>query len=242
MNSSLYIRFGKRCFDAAVSLVSLFLLGPPLLLVAIAVRVTSAGPALFLQTRFGQFEKPFRILKFRTMRTAPAGQASLLTAAGDSRITPLGRWLRKTKIDELPQLFNVLVGHMSLVGPRPEVPRFISTYTASQKGVFATRPGITGPSIILNEEELMAGKTDKELFYLSTILPAKLAVDLDYCSHITFRTDLQLIFLTLGRLFRRASPSSVPGTIEHLSPFFGSRPSLPDPTLPSRSSTPEQRS
>jgi lipopolysaccharide/colanic/teichoic acid biosynthesis glycosyltransferase len=131
---------------------------------------------------------------------------------------------------------------MSLVGPRPEVPRFTSTYSAAQKKVFAVRPGITGPSIVLNEEELMAAQVDKELFYTSTILPAKLGVDLEYCSHITFRTDLQLIFLTLGRLFRRPSPSSVPGTIEHLSPFFGSRPSLPDPTLPSRSSTPEQRS
>lgn len=242
MNSRWYIRFGKRCFDAAVSFLGLLLLSPPLLLVAIAVRLSSSGPAIFSQTRVGQFERPFRILKFRTMRPAPAGQASLLTAAGDSRITSFGRWLRKTKIDELPQLFNVLVGHMSLVGPRPEVPRFTATYSLSQKEVFAFRPGITGPSIILNEEELMATQSDKELFYLSTILPAKLAVDRDYCSSVTFSKDLQLIFLTLGRLFRQSPvPHSAPGTIEHLLPSFRSRTSVPDTTAPRAASRPEPR-
>src|SRR5262249_15243700 len=151
-------------------------LSPLLFLAALAVRLSSPGPAIFSQVRIGRFERPFRILKFRTMRQTPPNSGSLLTATGDSRITPLGRWFRKLKIDELPQLFNVVVGHMSLVGPRPEVPLYTSTYSASQKEIFAARPGITGASIILNEEELMAAQSDKERFYLTTILPAKLQV------------------------------------------------------------------
>jgi lipopolysaccharide/colanic/teichoic acid biosynthesis glycosyltransferase len=218
MNPTLYSRHAKRLFDATVSAFGLVLLSPLLLLVAIAVRLTSPGPALFSQTRTGFHEKPFPILKFRSMKAAPANAAApLLTAQGDSRITPLGRWLRKTKIDELPQLLNVLAGHMSLVGPRPEVPRYTSRYTPAQRKVFAARPGITGPSIILNEEELMATHPDTEAFYLSTILPAKLAVDLSYCERIRFRKDLRILFVTLSRLFYRpALPPSQKDVIVHL--------------------------
>jgi lipopolysaccharide/colanic/teichoic acid biosynthesis glycosyltransferase len=217
MAPTLYSRSLKRPFDAIASAAGLLLLSPLLLLVAIAVRLSSPGSALFSQMRTGLREKPFRILKFRTMLLAPPAAGSLLTAAGDSRVTPLGRWLRKTKIDELPQLWNVLVGHMSLVGPRPEVPRYTSRYSASQKAVFAARPGITGPSIILNEEELMASQPDKEGFYLAAILPAKLAIDFSYCANIRFREDLRLLFLTFARLFRRpALSTSSPGSIQHL--------------------------
>ncbi|HXA00143.1 MAG TPA: sugar transferase [Candidatus Dormibacteraeota bacterium] len=217
MNSTFYTRFGKRWFDAAVSLIGLVFLSPLFLVVAVAVRLSSAGSAFFSQVRVGQFEIPFRILKFRTMRRSPSGSGSLLTAAGDPRITGLGRWLRKTKVDELPQILNVLAGDMSLVGPRPEVAIYISNYTAVQKEVFTARPGITGPSIILNEEQLMAGQADKERFYLTTILPAKLQVDLDYCSNITFSGDLYILFLTFGQLFRtRAHRSNVPNSIVHL--------------------------
>jgi lipopolysaccharide/colanic/teichoic acid biosynthesis glycosyltransferase len=217
MRLTFYSRYAKRLFDAAVSAAGLVLLGPLLLLVAIAVRFTSRGPALFSQTRTGLGERPFRILKFRSMQVAPAGAAALLTAAGDSRVTPLGRWLRKTKIDELPQLLNVLAGDMSLVGPRPEVPRYTSRYTPAQKKVFSARPGITGPSIILNEEELMASHPDTEAFYLSTILPAKVAVDLSYCERIRFREDLRILFVTLSRLFYRpALAPSQKDVIVHL--------------------------
>lgn len=217
MNSNFYTRFGKRCLDAIASFVGLLLLSPLLLLIAIAVRLCSPGPALFSQTRTGQFEKSFRILKFRTMKQVPTDSGPLITAAGDPRVTPLGHWLRKTKIDELPQLFNVLVGEMSLVGPRPEVPLYTSRYSERQKEVFSARPGITGPSIILNEEELLASQPHREHFYFTTVMPAKLQIDLAYCAGIRFSEDLRLLFLTLTRLFRPSAPrSSSAGSIEHL--------------------------
>lgn len=216
MTSSFYSRFGKRLFDAVASFTGLVLLSPLLLLAAIAVRLTSPGPALFSQIRTGQSGKPFRILKFRTMKLAAPGSHTLVTAAGDSRITPLGRWLRKTKIDELPQFFNVLAGHMSLVGPRPEVPLYTSRYSAAEQKVFSARPGITGPSIILNEEELMASQSDRERYYISTILPAKLRIDLAYCDNIRLGTDLHVLLLTVARLFHRASGLAPSGTIQHL--------------------------
>ena len=206
-NSSSYIRFGKRCFDAVISLSGLLFLSPFLLLIAIVVRLTSRGPALFSQIRTGQFGKPFRILKFRTMRMAPPGSGPLITASGDPRITPLGRWLRKTKLDELPQLFNVLAGHMSLVGPRPEVPLYTSRYTEQQKEVFSARPGITGPSINFDEEELLAGRADRENFYFTVVMPAKLEIHRAYCANIRLKEDLGILFLTLAGLFRPHAPN-----------------------------------
>lgn len=217
-NSSLYVRFGKRCLDALVSFIGLFFLSPLLLLIAIAVRLTSPGPALFSQVRTGQFEKPFRILKFRTMSVAPLVPGPLITAAGDPRITPLGRWLRKTKLDELPQLLNVLAGHMSLIGPRPEVPFYTSRYTGQQKEVFSARPGVTGPSINFNEEELLAGRADREHFYFTVVMPAKLEVHRAYCANIRFTEDLRILFVTLVGLFRRPTPnSSSAGSVKELS-------------------------
>jgi lipopolysaccharide/colanic/teichoic acid biosynthesis glycosyltransferase len=217
VTSTFYSRFGKRAFDAIASSLGLLLLSPLLLLAAIAVRLSSPGPALFFQKRTGQFQKPFFIIKFRTMKHAAPGSHSLVTASGDSRITPLGRWLRKTKIDELPQLFNVLAAHMSLVGPRPEVPRYTSQYSPPDKKVFSARPGITGPSIILNEEELMASQSDQDSYYLSTILPAKLRIDLAYCQDIRFTSDFHILFLTIARLFRRPAPHpSSANSIQHL--------------------------
>lgn len=221
-NSSFYVRFGKRCFDAVVSFIGLLVLSPFLLLIAIAVRLTSPGPALFSQIRTGQFEKLFRILKFRTMRMTPLSSGPLITASGDPRITPLGRWLRKTKLDELPQLFNVLAGHMSLVGPRPEVPLYTSGYTEQQKKVFSARPGITGPSILFDEEELLARCPDREHFYFSTVMPAKLEIHRAYCANIHFTEDLRILFHTLAGLFRRPALSSSPvGSIEDLSTVSG---------------------
>lgn len=198
MTLTFYSRFGKRFLDLVLSFAGLVALSPFLLLVAVAVRVSSKGPALFRQVRVGRFEKPFRILKFRTMQRSASGP--LVTAAGDSRITPLGRLLRKTKIDELPQLFNVLVGDMSLVGPRPEVPFYTTKYSEAQRKVFSARPGITRPAIAMDEEALMAGQADPHAFYISTILPAKLDADLAYCQNVRFGEDLRIVLLTLWRL------------------------------------------
>jgi lipopolysaccharide/colanic/teichoic acid biosynthesis glycosyltransferase len=210
MESTFFARLGKRWFDVVVSSVGLLVLSPLLLLIALAVRLSSPGPALFSQIRTGLFEKPFHILKFRTMRMAPQDSGSLITASGDPRITPLGCWLRKTKLDELPQLFNVFFGHMSLVGPRPEVPLYTSRYTDRQKEVFSARPGITGPFIVFDEEELLTSQADRERFYLTVVMPAKLEVQLAYCANIRFSEDLRILFYTLASLFRRPDPRSSP--------------------------------
>lgn len=208
MAPTFYTRFGKRCCDLLFSFLALFLLSPFLFLVAIAVRLTSPGPAFFLQTRIGRFGKRFRILKFRTMRSAARGP--LVTAADDPRITPLGCWLRKTKVDEFPQLFNILLGHMSLVGPRPEVPHYTNQYSPRQRQVLSVRPGITSPLINFDEEELMSTRTDREHFYVTTVMPAKLEVDLAYLDDICFLRDHRILFDTTTHLFARMFRSAQP--------------------------------
>jgi lipopolysaccharide/colanic/teichoic acid biosynthesis glycosyltransferase len=229
MTSIFYSRHAKRWLDVILSFVGLLFLSPLLLLVAAAVRLSSHGPAFFRQARTGQFEKPFHILKFRTMKTGAAGP--LVTAAGDPRVTPLGRWLRKTKVDELPQLFNVLLGHMSLVGPRPEVPLYTAIYSQRQKQVFAARPGITCPFINIDEEELMAGRPDKEQFYISTVMPAKLEIDLAYCENIRFFHDLRLIFGTVAQLCSRLVRPPQPRSINSRQP---QAPQAPQTTIEHR--------
>jgi lipopolysaccharide/colanic/teichoic acid biosynthesis glycosyltransferase len=182
-SQTFYQRAGKRWLDLALASVGLVLLSPLLIAVSAAVRWTSPGPAFFRQRRTGQFGALFLIFKFRSMRGNSTAKGALLTAAGDPRITPLGYWLRKSKVDELPQLMNVVAGHMSLVGPRPEVPEYTAKYTEQQ----------------LNEEEVLASQPDKEAFYLTTVLPAKLETDLAYCENIRFAEDVKLI-LTAIRL------------------------------------------
>lgn len=201
----MYSRFGKRCFDFVCSLAGLIALSPLMIVAALAVKLTSKGPALFSQMRTGQWGRPFRIYKLRSMRVSKAVSAPLVTAAGDPRITPVGRWLRKTRVDELPQLFNVLVGDMSLVGPRPEVPRYTAKYNERQKQIFIAKPGITGLSIIMDEEELMADQPDTEEFYLKTIMPAKLEIDIAYTENIRFSEDLRCLWFTVAGLLVRTA-------------------------------------
>jgi lipopolysaccharide/colanic/teichoic acid biosynthesis glycosyltransferase len=202
---TIYCRFFKRPLDILLAALGLAALSPFLLAIAVFVRLTSPGPAFFLQTRTGRFGRPFKIIKFRSMKSGSSGP--LLTAAGDSRITPLGRWLRRSKVDELPQLFNVLLGHMSFVGPRPEVPMYTARYTLRQLEVLLVRPGITCPDIQFDEEQLMAGQPDKESFYLSAILPAKLDRDLAYSRRIRFSSDIRIILHTAAGALYRAFPS-----------------------------------
>jgi lipopolysaccharide/colanic/teichoic acid biosynthesis glycosyltransferase len=202
MDKTFYLRFGKRSFDLIAASSGLVLLLPVLVPVALAVKLSSRGPILFRQVRVGQFGRPFRILKFRSMRIA-GEPGSQLTASGDRRITRVGGLLRRTKIDELPQLFNVVMGDMSLVGPRPEVPEFTSQYTKEQRVVLCARPGVTGSSVNIYEEELLAGRNDKEQFYIACVLPGKLEVDLEYCRNITFATDLHILHRTFAKLLLR---------------------------------------
>jgi FlaA1/EpsC-like NDP-sugar epimerase/lipopolysaccharide/colanic/teichoic acid biosynthesis glycosyltransferase len=220
MGHSFYLRFGKRLFDLASASAGILFISPLLFAAAIAVKFSSKGPVFFRQLRVGRFGKTFLMLKFRSMRLN-AHKGSKLTASGDPRITLVGNFLRRTKIDELPQLFNVVLGHMSLVGPRPEVPEFTARYTESQSRVLRARPGITGPSANVYEEELLASQLDKETFYLQSVLPAKLEIDLAYCENISFMTDLSVLYQTFAKLFTRLySPAA---TVPHSSP----RPLLP---------------
>jgi len=203
MKNGFYQRFGKPALDLFGAIFGLVILAPLFLIIAVLVKVTSRGPIFFRQVRVGQFGKPFRIFKFRSMTQSQPGQSALLTATGDPRITPLGRWLRKTKLDEFPQLMNVLLGQMSLVGPRPEVPEYVATYSEDQRRVLLAKPGITSPVAARNfgEEELLASQTDTHNFYLSTLLPAKLEIELAYCANISFLVDMKWILATLLGIF-----------------------------------------
>ncbi len=206
MGESFYVRAGKRWLDAFGSLTGLILLSPLMVFIAVVVKLTSPGPAFFRQVRVGQFGKPFRIIKFRTMVENADRRGPAVTAGGDLRITGVGRWMRKTKVDELPQLWNVLVGDMSLVGPRPEVPEFASAYTEEQRRIFLAKPGMTGPAAnaYVREEELLAKRREDGSFYITTILPRKLELDLLYCGDIRFANDVKWILRTLANLFERS--------------------------------------
>jgi len=193
----------KRAFDIVCSGLGLLILSPLLLGVAVWIKLDSRGPVLFLQERVGRFGKPFYIHKFRTMRVENAGLQ--ITVGADPRITAAGTFLRRTKLDELPQLWDVLRGAMSLVGPRPEVPRYVALYTAKQREVvLSVRPGITDlASLVYRDEgEQLARSSDPEKTYVEQVLPAKLALSARYVRTASFAGDLRLILATLTALLR----------------------------------------
>jgi len=191
----------KRMFDLLVAGVALLLLSPLLLLLGLLVRLDSPGPVLFRQQRVGRHGVPFRIHKFRTMVHGAAGLS--LTVGADPRITRVGVFLRRTRLDELPQLIDVLQGRMSLVGPRPELPRYVAQYPADlRERVLAVRPGITDPSSLafIDEAELLARAADPEREYVQVILPAKLKRAADYAERASLASDLGVLWATLRRL------------------------------------------
>jgi len=219
--SGFYVRVGKRIFDSAGAAAALVIAAPFLLLCALAVRLESRGPIFFRQWRVGQNGKPFQVIKFRSMVRGADKQGLKITASGDPRITKMGRLLRRSKMDELPQLFNVLRGEMSLVGPRPEVPEYTAKYSLAERKVLEVKPGITGPASLahIDEEQLLAGRSDKEHFYVSTIMRRKLQIDLAYCRNVGFREDVKNLLLTAGALFmpgnfRAKSMETAPEGIE----------------------------
>lgn len=193
----------KRAFDMAFSLVLLVLLLPLLLVFALAVTITSPGGAFFRQVRVGRGGREFRLLKFRSMRPGSEAKGQLTIGGRDPRITGVGYFLRKTKLDELPQLWNVLIGDMSVVGPRPEVPKYVALYTAEQRAVLGVRPGITGMASLdyIDENELLACAADPEKAYVEEVMPAKLALDLRYVRERSFLLDLRIILATVGKVF-----------------------------------------
>lgn len=186
-------------FDRIIALVGLVILSPVLAIVAAAVRLTSPGPAFFLQTRVGRGGRPFRIVKYRTMTVAPARpDERQVTVGGDRRITPLGAFLRRYKLDEIPQLFNVLAGQMRLVGPRPEVPRYVAFYTEEQRRALDVPPGITDAATLYyrNEADELAERADPERYYIDVILRRKLDLNRRYLERRTIWRDLGVVFLT----------------------------------------------
>jgi len=192
----------KRAFDLLAAALGLAVLAPLLLAVAVWIRLDSPGPVLFRQTRVGRFGRPFTIHKFRTMRVEPG---AALTVGADPRITRAGRLLRQTKLDELPQLWDVLRGAMSLVGPRPELPRYVALYPAELRDrVLAVRPGITDPASLAfsREAEQLAAAADPEREYIEVILPAKLRLSAEYAARASLGGDLRLIWATLLRVLR----------------------------------------
>jgi lipopolysaccharide/colanic/teichoic acid biosynthesis glycosyltransferase len=199
----------KRLFDIVVSLAALLLLALPMLAVAAWIKLDSAGPVFFRQQRVGRHGVPFAIHKFRTMRHGAGGLA--LTVGDDARITRAGRWLRRTRLDELPQLLDVLAGDMSLVGPRPEVPRYVALYPPGLRDrALAVRPGLTDPASLayIDEAALLAAAADPEREYVERILPAKLQAAAAYAERATLASDIAVLARTARALLGKARARS----------------------------------
>ncbi|MBL7920620.1 MAG: sugar transferase [Bacteroidia bacterium] len=192
----------KRIFDIFFSLIGLLVLSPFLILISLFIIIGSGLPVFYIQKRVGRYNVDFGLFKFRTMKKN-ADKAGLLTVGGrDPRITNIGYYLRKYKLDELPQLLNVLFGNMSLVGPRPEVRKYVDMYTTEQKEVLKVRPGITDYASLeyFDENELLAASKDPEQTYIKEVMPAKLQLNKKYVSQMGLGTDFKIIFKTLRRI------------------------------------------
>lgn len=194
-----YKSTNKRCFDVAASAVGLLAISPLLFLIALCIKLSDWGPVFFFQERIGWKGVPFKIIKFRTMILNAERLGLSITKDGDPRVTRCGRFLRKSKLDELPQLFNVLVGEMSFVGPRPEVARYVANYTAEQRMVLLLKPGITDLATLefRNEEGLLSEAQDTERFYREFCVPRKIELNLDYSKRANLWEDLKIILHTL---------------------------------------------
>jgi lipopolysaccharide/colanic/teichoic acid biosynthesis glycosyltransferase len=193
----------KRFFDIWFSLVMLFILAPLFLFISALIVFDSRGGIFFNQIRVGRNQKEFKLWKFRTMRPMSEATSKITIGARDARITNIGYHLRKYKVDELPQLWNVLIGDMSLVGPRPEVPFYVALYTDEQKKVLSVRPGLTDYASLkyFNESELLAQASDPQKVYIEEVMPAKLSLNLEYVMKNNFLSDLQIILKTVQRIF-----------------------------------------
>ena len=196
---NIFNRTIKRLFDILASGIGIIILSPVLLIIALRIKSGSDGPVFFKQIRVGQDGKEFKILKFRTMVVDAEKMGRQITVGADNRITKVGGFLRKYKLDELPQLFNVFKGDMSLVGPRPEVPRYVDMYTEEQKKVLNVKPGITDLASIRykDENELLGQAENPDEFYINTIMPDKLALNLEYINKSNVFYDIYIIIETI---------------------------------------------
>ena len=213
----------KRIFDFVLSFIGLLVLSPMIIIVGVLVKMTSRSGVLYVQTRTGKNRKPFKLVKFRTMTTAADKKGPLITAGGDSRITGIGRILRKTKLDELPELWNVLKGDMSLVGPRPETPKYVEFHRDKWEKVLSVRPGITDFATLQfrDEESVLKEAIDVERAYIEVVLPIKLSLALQYVEHHSLGLDLKILVqtvwgITLGRYVAKPSDSLAKKAIEQI--------------------------
>ena len=193
-----------RFFDILFSGIAIIILLPFMIPIMIGLKLTGEHDIFYGQTRIGKGGKEFKVLKFATMlRNSPNMAGGLYTTTNDPRILPMGKFLRKTKINELPQLINVFVGDMSFVGPRPEVPYYVEMYTEEQKGVLSVRPGITDLASIKyrDENEILGSVADPEAYYVSTLMPDKLNINLEYVKKHSYIGDIKIIFMTIFEIF-----------------------------------------
>lgn len=189
----------KRLFDITASFLGIIILSPLLIFIGLWVGLSSKGGVFYKQIRVGKNNKDFKLYKFRSMRVNSDKQGLLTVGSKDSRITKAGYFIRKYKIDELPQLFNVLKGDMSFVGPRPEVRRYVDLYSKEQMKVLSVRPGITDPASIKyrNENDILSSQSNPEEYYIQHIMPDKLKINIDYINKRTFIKDIKIIFQTI---------------------------------------------
>jgi len=194
----------KRLMDVVISGCALAVLWPVLLLIALAIKIDDPGPVFYRQVRVGKNGREFRIFKFRTMIVDADKKGLAITVGRDNRITRMGRFLRKTKLDELAQLINVFIGEMSFVGPRPEVPKYVNMYTPYQRQVLLVRPGITDYASIAyrNENDMLEGADDPERMYIDVIMPDKIELNMKYLREISPIADIRLILSTIVAVIR----------------------------------------
>ena len=203
----------KRSLDLFCAVTGLVVLSPLLIMIAVAIKLPDGGSPFYRGRRVGLGGRPFRMVKFRTMRPDEERNGITSTANDDLRITKIGKILRKYKLDELPQLLNVLKGDMSLVGPRPEVQRFVDLYTEEEKAILTVRPGLTDWASLWNTDEgaILEGSSDPDRTYLELIRPTKIRLQLAYVHHAGFLTDLRILLLTLAMLVFRMRLQEVGG-------------------------------
>lgn len=202
VNTRFYLPFGKRFFDVILASFALLVLVLPMTIIALAIWQTSGAPIFFLQQRVGKDGKIFYIKKFRTM-IVRSEKDSVITIAGDTRVTPIGVYLRRWKLDELPQFWNVLCGEMSIIGPRPDVPGYADKLQGDESKLLRLRPGITGPATLLyrNEDEIMAKVSNPLEYKNKVIFPAKVRINLEYLETCSLSKDLYYIWLTVKEIF-----------------------------------------
>lgn len=200
----------KRIIDFFLSVIAILLFSPFLFLIAVWIKLDSPGPILFRQERVGKLGKPFLINKFRTMIVDAERLGKQLTVGRDPRITRCGTFLRKYKLDELPQLFNIIQGEMSIVGPRPEVPRYVGLYNDQQKQVLSVRPGLTDEASIKyrNENQLLEDAENAEQAYIEKIMPDKLEINQRYIQTLSFKKDFQIVVRTIIAIMERDQHTS----------------------------------